>query len=55
MTKRTEQCQGAPSSLIFAVERRPSLKIEKKRKDVNEIKKAVQTPRDNATAGKKEV
>lgn len=29
MTERTEQRQGAPSSLIFAVERRPSLKIEK--------------------------
>ena len=37
MTKRTEQCRGAPSSLIFAIERRTSLKIEKKRKPANEI------------------
>ena len=31
MIKRTELCQGAPSSLIFVVERRPSLKIEKEK------------------------
>lgn len=32
MSERTVQCQGTPSSLIFAVGRRPSLKVEKKGK-----------------------